>query len=416
MVKETTCFVIIGYGKKTCYVDGKMRELDLDETYSLLIKPVFENLNISCYRAIDKNVTSSIDKVMLEGIRNADIALVDISTLNANVMWELGVRHALKPNYTIIICEKGQMNSLPFDINHFPIHQYAHSEEGIPYKEVKRFQEHLTNVVKRIQEQDPPQVDSPVHTFLGTELGMEVKGSDSFASIMDKAEIKKNEKQYNKALQLFEQAKEISSNTMTLRENISHIVARIALCTYKSKQPNELEALTNAQTILNELNPLDSLDVEVLGLSGAIYKRQSEIDNSEESLDFAIKFYEKGFHFKQDYYNGVNSSFMNYKKASLLKARGEEWEDVKLKADYIRNRVLEITLQLESELDFLNRQDMIWVLLTIAECYGYKNNIAKQSEYEEKSIKLAEETNDDFAISSYYEQKEKIGQFINEIN
>lgn len=40
--------------------------LDLDETYSLLIKPVFEELDIDCYRAIDKNLTSSIDKVMQE--------------------------------------------------------------------------------------------------------------------------------------------------------------------------------------------------------------------------------------------------------------------------------------------------------------------------------------------------------------
>jgi nucleoside 2-deoxyribosyltransferase len=106
-----SCFVIIGFGKKVSYANGKTRLLDLDETYSTLIKPAFDKLNISCYRAIDKNVNGSIDKLMLREIKNADIALADISTLNANVMWELGVRHALKPKHTIMICEKEQMSS-----------------------------------------------------------------------------------------------------------------------------------------------------------------------------------------------------------------------------------------------------------------------------------------------------------------
>ena len=114
MKDSPTCFVIIGFGKKTSYANGKLRVLDLDETYTLLIKPVFDSLGIPCYRAIDKNLAGSIDKLMLQEIKNADIALVDISTLNANVMWELGVRHALKPHHTLMICEKEQMSSIPF--------------------------------------------------------------------------------------------------------------------------------------------------------------------------------------------------------------------------------------------------------------------------------------------------------------
>jgi hypothetical protein len=106
------CFVIIGYGKKPSYIDGKVRMLDLDETYSILIKPVFEEMGIDCYRAIDKNINGSIDEQMLKEIKNADMALADISTLNANVMWELGVRHALKPHYTVMICEKEQMSKI----------------------------------------------------------------------------------------------------------------------------------------------------------------------------------------------------------------------------------------------------------------------------------------------------------------
>ncbi len=431
---EKSCFVIIGYGKKTSYASGKVRVLDLDETYTLLLKPVFDALKITCYRAIDKNLSGSIDKVMLQEIKNADIALVDLSTLNANVMWELGVRHALKPHHTIMICEKEQMSAIPFDVNHFVVHQYTHSEEGIPYKEVARFQSHLTDLIQRILKEKPEQVDSPVYTFLEGELNtnklenaMTNKSNenlpfeasdplipkmelpvDSFATIMEKAEQSKKDKNYAASLEFLKIAKEFAVKNMTLRDNLPLIISRQALCTYKSKEPNELESYVKAKMILDELNPLQSHDLEVLGLSGAIHKRLYEITNDSQYLDSAIRFYEKGFQLKQDYYNGINATFMLYKKAAVLKSDNQDWKKAMVKADYIRDTVLDLALEMESEGDFLNSKDAIWILLTIAEAYNYQQDEPKQLEYEQKTKELAIKTNDSFAIGSYEEQKEKI--------
>ncbi len=417
MENTPTCFVIIGYGKKTSYVNGKLRVLDLDETFTLLIKPVFEALKIPCYRAIDKNLTGSIDKLMLQEIQNADIALVDISTLNANVMWELGVRHALKPRHTIMICEKEQMGSIPFDISNFVVLQYTHSEEGIPYKEVDRFKKVLTGVVSAVLIQNPQPIDSPVFTFLEKELKQndmiekmeaEDSGNISFASLIEQAEEAKKKKDFEKALNFLAVAKKFALSNMTLKENLSFIIARQALCTYKSKLPTEQKSLENAKVILEELQPHQTHDIEVLGLSGAIDKRLFELTGNAADLDNSIEFYEKGFQLKQDYYNGINASFMLYKKTVLLKQQNKDWEDIKLKADYIRNSVLEISLKLENESDFAEKQDAIWVLLTIAEAYNYKGNLELQHEYEEKAKQMAEKKNDDFAMSSYQEQKNKI--------
>ncbi len=429
MNDKLCCFVIIGFGKKTSYANGKMRVLDLDETFSLLIKPVFDALNISCYRAIDKNLSGSIDKVMLQEIKNADFALVDITTLNANVMWELGVRHSLKPRHTIMICEKEQMNSIPFDVNHFVVHQYAHSEEGIPYKEVERFRKQLTEVVKGCLEQKPEVTDSPVFTFLEDELknkkGMEKvelaanpndSQVDSFASMMDKAEEAKNNKEYEKANEILSAMKGFATGNMTLKDNMAFIICRQALATYKSKKPNELEALIKAKSILDELKPDESQDIEVLGLSGAIHKRLYELTNDNNYLDSAIHYYEKGFQLKQDYYNGINAAFMLYKKAASLKSQNKEWEDIKLKADYIRNSVLEIATKLEAAPNFPESKDAIWVLLTIAEAYHYKKNGEKGKEYEDKAKELAEKIKDDFALSSYQEQKDKIQKIFENLN
>ena len=417
MGQEVSCFVIIGYGKKTSYANGKARVLDLDQTFSLLIKPVFEALKIPCYRAIDKNLNGSIDKVMLQEIKNADISLVDISTLNANVMWKLGVRHSLKPNHTIMICEKEQMNSIPFDINHFVVYQYAHSEEGIPYMEVERFRKVLTDLVTGVLNQNPAMTDSPVFTFLEDELKRDAKAnendnSDSFATIMRNAEKAKNNKEYDIALELLASAKIAASQNMTLKDNLAFIISRQALCTYKSKQPNELEALQKAKFILDELKPEQSQDIEVLGLSGAINKRLNEISDDVKYLDNAISFYEKGFNLKQDYYNGINLAFMLYKKTGLLKEQNQDWEDIKLKADYIRNSVFEIASKIESDPNFDKSNDAVWVLYTIADVYHYKNKADKQKEYEER----ADQLNNTFAMDSYYTQKEKITSTLNSIN
>ena len=429
-----SCFVIIGYGKKTSYASGKVRLLDLDETYTLLLKPVFDALKITCYRAIDKNLSGSIDKVMLQEIKNADIALVDLSTLNANVMWELGVRHALKPHHTIMICEKEQMSAIPFDVNHFVVHQYTHSEEGIPYKEVSRFQSHLTDLIQRILKEKPEQVDSPVYAFLEGELNtnnlekvmtnksienLPFEANDplipkmelpveTFATIMEKAEQAKKDKNYTASLEFLKIAKEFAVKNMTLRDNLPLIISRQALCTYKSKEPNELESFVKAKIILDELNPLQSHDTEVLGLSGAIHKRLYDITNDTKYLDSAIRFYEKGFQLKQDYYNGINAAFMLYKKTALLKSDNQDWKKAIVKADYIRDTVLDLALEMESQSDFLNSKDAIWVLLTIAEAYHYQQDEPKQLEYEQKAKELAIKTNDLFAIGSYEEQKEKI--------
>jgi hypothetical protein len=421
MAQNKSCFVIIGYGKKPSFANGKQRLLDLDQTYKYLIKPVFDELKIDCYRAIDKNLSGSIDQLMLEEIKNAEIAIVDLSTLNPNVMWELGVRHALKDKHTIMICEKEQMSSIPFDVHSFVIHQYVHSEEGIPITEAERFTKELKRVVEGVLNQDPARIDSPVFTFLASktsakmleelETATPIQEMRSFDSIMKEAEAAKDQKRYAEALTLLAQAKKYAVSNMTLRDNLTLIVCRQALNTYKLELPNQLEAYVKAKGILDELNPDNVQDIEVLGLSGAINKRLYELTNQPSYLDLAIKYYEKGFVLKQDYYNGINTAFMLYKKASIAKsANDKEWEDYKSEADTIRNKVLKIAREIENSTDFgsTDRKDDIWVMLTIAEGYNYKENTTEMQAYEQKAADFAKKTSQDFAIDSYQTQKDKI--------
>ena len=147
MSTKKTCFVIIGYGQKPDFETG--RTIDLDKTYDNLIKPVFTDLKIECFRAKDIRHTGIIDVPMYEWIYKADFVIADISTLNPNVLYELGVRHALRPNTTIVISE--DQTKYPFDLNHTIITKYEHLGKDIGVSEAKRFKRELKKTILSVK-------------------------------------------------------------------------------------------------------------------------------------------------------------------------------------------------------------------------------------------------------------------------
>src|SRR5688572_5844180 len=158
-----TCFVVMGFGKKTDFETG--RTLDLDKTYKYIIKPAVVDAGMECTRADEIPHSGVIDVPMYERLLTADVVVADLSTSNKNAFYELGVRHALRPHTTIVICEDGA-KSFPFDVNHVLIRQYHHMGEGIDFGEVERFRADLTKAIRDIFNQNPRPNDSPVYTFL----------------------------------------------------------------------------------------------------------------------------------------------------------------------------------------------------------------------------------------------------------
>jgi len=156
----------MGFGQKTDLATG--RKLNLDATYQTIIKPTVEELGIECLRADEIPHSGVIDLPMYEQLLKADIVIADVSTANPNALYELGVRHALRPRTTIVIAED-KFGSYPFDLNHILIRSYEHLEKDIGYGEVKRFskvlKEAIDEALKSVDaESEPP--DSPVYTFL----------------------------------------------------------------------------------------------------------------------------------------------------------------------------------------------------------------------------------------------------------
>src|SRR3954471_2371690 len=89
------CFVIMPYGPKP---DLNGRTVNFDTIYEKMIKPAIGEVpGLECCRCDDDRQPGWIPARMIEQIFEAPVAIVDTSTLNPNVFYELGVRHALRP-------------------------------------------------------------------------------------------------------------------------------------------------------------------------------------------------------------------------------------------------------------------------------------------------------------------------------
>jgi hypothetical protein len=345
---QKTCFVIMGFGEKTDFQSNPQRMLNLNKTYEYIIEPAVKEAGLKCVRADQIIHSTVIDKPMYENLLDADVVVADLSTSNANAIYELGVRHALKPTTTIVIAENNF--SFPFDLNHLSILKYEHLGKEIGYGEVLRVKEALKQKLVELVERR--EVDSPVYLFLpsltraerAAALAMAAPAPSSapmddksFADLMDsfrraKAAVERSS-DWIKPIAFLERLR-------TMQPQDPYVLQQLALATYKSELPDKLTALRDAKSILAPLAPTTSADAETVGLWGAVHKRLWEEGHDPADLDQGISAYERGFFLKNDYYNGINYAFMLDVRASL--SAGDDAVADRVLARRVRTRVLDI--------------------------------------------------------------------------
>ncbi|HBL11573.1 MAG TPA: hypothetical protein DD379_09230, partial [Cyanobacteria bacterium UBA11162] len=72
------------------------RWIDFNRIYQDLIKPALEEAGFESFRADEEAVSGDILTDMFQELLLADLVLADLSIDNANVFYELGIRHALR--------------------------------------------------------------------------------------------------------------------------------------------------------------------------------------------------------------------------------------------------------------------------------------------------------------------------------
>jgi MAP3K TRAFs-binding domain len=369
------CFVVMGFGVKTDYATG--RKLDLDKSYRLLIKPVVEEKSLVCVRADEIRHSGSIDVQMYRELLTADVVIADLSTANPNALYELGVRHALRPRTTVVISEKGL--PYPFDLNHVVITGYTHLGESIDYDEVLRFRQLLGETIESVLRGQ--QTDSPVYDHLkhltpprlgseaaqalarageavaraGEAVAEEARRSEphaagssdpTLAAFVEQGEEAIRESQFVVAKSMFAAALRLGKLAALQGGAIGHdpyLIQRLVLATYKAKQPNETAALQEALGLLAKLDLENTNDPETVGLAGAIEKRLFDRTQDAEHLQRAVRYYARGYYLRDDRYNGINLAYLlNLRTDTPFDAADQERIADLVWANRIRRHVLEL--------------------------------------------------------------------------
>ncbi|MBE7383283.1 MAG: macro domain-containing protein [Leptolyngbya sp. SIO1E4] len=164
MEQPKTCFVIMPFGEKLD-VDGQV--VDFDKIYQFIIKQAVESLDMRCIRCDEIEESGWIHADMFEQILEADVSVVDITSLNANVFYELGVRHALTSSVTVLIRKKG--THAPFNIQGLRVIDYDPLDLASVDKAKLQIASFIQNGLRY------KLADSPIHQFLANRVRIETR-------------------------------------------------------------------------------------------------------------------------------------------------------------------------------------------------------------------------------------------------
>lgn len=152
-MNEKECFVIMPFSDRENPFDSKW-----DDLFDNHIKPAVEDANYGyvCIRSLYPHGNFMRD--IVNHLANAEIVIAVLTELRPNVMYELGVRNALRRK-TILLAEKG--SSVLSDLNAFIALYYS--------IETKKGQDALAKVIKErlgILDSGEPESDNPVSDYL----------------------------------------------------------------------------------------------------------------------------------------------------------------------------------------------------------------------------------------------------------
>lgn len=154
MMPDKMCFVIMPFSaSETCTED------EWTSVFTDLFSPAVEGagLGLTCVRS--KPATGDLIQDIVQMLHNAEIVIADLTDQNANVMWELGVRHSLRTAGTILLTQ--HEDDVPTNLRSYSWHQY---EWGGP-QDKERFHKKLKPLLKQLLI-NLPDTDNPVGNYL----------------------------------------------------------------------------------------------------------------------------------------------------------------------------------------------------------------------------------------------------------
>jgi tetratricopeptide (TPR) repeat protein len=367
MTDQPLCFVLMPFGTKKDPSGGP--DIDFDRIYEAAIRPGIEAAGMEPIRADEERTGGIIHQAMFERLLLCDYAVADLTTANANVFYELGVRHAARPSTTLAIFASHQRPA--FDVNYLRALPYEMAEGNrFGPEQAVRLRDSLAERLRQLRsvahEQSSP--DSPIFQLLTdykapdiarlkTDVfrdrvqyaaGMKRKladararnDADALAALEQSlAESKgglgdteagvlvdlflsyRAVQAWDLMIQLYERLPAVLRRSVTVREQLAFALNRAR---------RRREAIEILEDVVKEQGPSS----ETNGLMGRVYKdlwaEASEAGSAQAAgfLDRAIASYVRGFEADwRDAYPGINA-------ATLLDIKGSE-KSLKQKSDIL---------------------------------------------------------------------------------
>jgi len=152
------CLVLLPFGTKSIVAGhGEMRTVDFDAIYAEVFEPAIREVRLSdgeslTPRRMDQEFyTGDVTRATFQALEQARIVLADITGLNPNVMYELGVRMSLRQDATIIFRQAD--TKIPFDLNRIRAFAYEHGDRAAESRALVR--QVLEETVARTAGGDP---------------------------------------------------------------------------------------------------------------------------------------------------------------------------------------------------------------------------------------------------------------------
>ena len=338
---KALCFVDMPFGQKPDLQSGVV--VDFDQIYNEAIKPAIEECGLEALRGDEERTGGIIHSAMFARLLLSEFVVADLTLANANVFYELGIRHAAKPFTTVPIF--ANISALPFDVALVRAVGYQLKKGKLTKAAAEKLKSQLA---KRLCDAISGATinDSPlfqlIPKFPGVDLPEEVtetfkdriKDAEEFREILSAARSQRTHQEKREALLKIQRE---WGDLKTVRRSVlidllfsfrdaegfdemvdlynafpdylkDYVVAKqqVALAFNRRKKPGDRE---EALRILDGLLKNRGRDPETLGIKGRIHKdmyteaAQAKKITTTAVLDDAIDAYTKGFESDpRDYY------------------------------------------------------------------------------------------------------------------
>jgi len=260
-------FIIRPFGKKK---DLKDNEIDFDEVSRVLIGPALDAVGAEGRETLDIVKSGNIRTDMFRRLLTADLVVADLSIHNANVFYELGIRHALRDHGTFML--RSDADSFPFDLQ---TDRYFTYDKQDPAASLPALITSLRSVKAEI-EKDYTAKDSPVFTSLPNLTEPDPS--------------------------LFNPVPQDFGEEVTLA-SANKQPGDLALLSYEVKDSEwevrgwrtvgtaqfDLKALAGARETWEQVRKLEPQDLEANIRLGTVYERLGDLTRSTQALERALK-------------------------------------------------------------------------------------------------------------------------------